>query len=362
MDAARAAISKITSRQGHKTDVDEVVNPAVTSETIKPHRHEEMTEAVDREVHQDHYHTTVQPVAHREVIPEKHTHNLAPQVTKEFRHDNEDETRRTVESELGRFQNTSTTHQTTHSQAAAPSVTGEHVHHHVHETVQPVIHKETIQPEVVHTTVPIHEIHHASSTHHGMSALPMKTLDEFKQAGGLVTGSKSHTHEEYEGAPRPYNDKLTTTIEKVLPGHHGSSTTGQTTGGLTSGTHGSSGLAGTEHNRTGGLAGGNNYGSDTRGTHGGLTGNNYDSNTSSGLVGTGSNYDNQRSGLSGSEHNRTGGLSSGSRDYDNGRDSGIGGVGRDSHETSQQHSKPSLMDKLNPKVDANGDGKAGFMK
>ena len=29
---------------------------------------------------------------------------------------------------------------------------------------------------------------------------------------------------------------------------------------------------------------------------------------------------------------------------------------------STTHKKPSLMDKLNPKVDANGDGKAGFMK
>lgn len=340
MDAARAAISKITSRQGHKTDVDEVVNPAVTSETIKPHRHEEVTEAVDREVHQDHYHTTVQPVAHREVLPEQHTHNLAPQIKKEFRHDNEDETRRTVESELGRFQNTSVTHNTTHSQQAAPSVTGEHVHHHVHETVQPIIHKETVQPQVVHTTIPIHEVHHASSTHHGMSALPMKTLDEFQQAGGLLTGSKSHTHEEYEGAPRPYNDKLTTTIEKVLPGHHGSSTTGH---------HTSGGLTGAESRGTqGGLTGGNTLGSDTRGTHGGLTGNNYESDS--------------RSGLTGSEHNRTGNTSS-SRDYDNGRDSGIG---RDSYDnnnsSSQQRSKPSLMDKLNPKVDANGDGKAGFMK
>lgn len=28
----------------------------------------------------------------------------------------------------------------------------------------------------------------------------------------------------------------------------------------------------------------------------------------------------------------------------------------------QQHNKPSMMDKLNPKVDSNNDGKAGFMK
>jgi hypothetical protein len=33
-----------------------------------------------------------------------------------------------------------------------------------------------------------------------------------------------------------------------------------------------------------------------------------------------------------------------------------------SHDTTSSTHKPSLMDKLNPKVDSNGDGKAGFMK
>lgn len=136
MDAARAAVNKITSRKGHTTDVDEYVNPAVVSETVKPHRHEETTEAIDREVHQDHYHTTVQPVAHKEQLPEKHVHNIIPQVEREFKHDNEAETKQRIARELGQFQNTSTTHQTTHSAQAAPTVTGEHVHHHVHETVQ----------------------------------------------------------------------------------------------------------------------------------------------------------------------------------------------------------------------------------
>lgn len=282
MDAARAAVSKITGRQGHTTDVDEFVNPAVTSETVKPHRHEETTEAVDREVHQDHYHTTVQPIQHREVIPEKHTHNLAPQVNREFKHDNEQETQRRVASELGQFQNTQQIHQTTHSAQAAPAVTGEHVHHHVHETVQPVIHKETVQPEVVHTTVPIHETHQAGAQHHGMSALPMKSLDEFTRSGGIIHGNKSHTHEEYEGAPRPYNEKLSTTIEKVLPGHHGSST----------------------------------HGTGMSGTH-----------------------------------------SSSSGDYDSRRpDSGVGGVS-----SGSSHNKPSMGEKMNPKVDADRDGKSGIM-
>ena len=145
MDAARAAVSKITGRQGHRTDVDEVVNPAVVSETIKPHRHEETQEAIDREVHQHHYHTTVQPVSHREQLPEKHVHNLVPQVEREFKHDNEQETHRRISAEMAQFQNTTVKQQTTPSTQAAPQVVGEHVHHHVHETVQPVIHKETVQ-------------------------------------------------------------------------------------------------------------------------------------------------------------------------------------------------------------------------
>ncbi|KAK5955250.1 hypothetical protein OHC33_003932 [Knufia fluminis] len=338
MDAARAAVNKITSRTGHKTDVDEYVNPAVVSETVKPHRHEETQEAIDREVHQDHYHTTVQPVAHKERLPEQHRHNIVPQVEREFRHDNEAETKQRVSAELGQFQNTSTTHQTSYSTSAAPTVAGEHVHHHVHETVQPVIHKETLQPEVVHTTVPIHEVHHGSAQHHGMSALPMKSLDEFKQAGGIISGSKSHTHEEYDGAPRPYNEKLSTTIEKVLPGHHGSH----------SGTHTGMGAGA-------GLAG--------AGAGAGLAGGRHRSGSSSSSSSDEEKRRTRGTGLPGSHSGHHTGASTGSSTLgsigssDRRPDSGVGGVGNN----TQQH-KPSMMDKLNPRVDANGDGKPGFMK
>jgi hypothetical protein len=45
------------------------------------------------------------------------------------------------------------------------------------------------------------------------------------------------------------------------------------------------------------------------------------------------------------------------------RDQTAGNFGTTAPNTSTtSQSKPSLMDKLNPKVDANGDGKAGFMK
>ena len=152
---------------------------------------------MDREVHQDHYHTTLQPVSHQETLPEKHHHQMMPIKHKEYRHENDEDTKQRVDAEMGRFQHSSTTHETTHSQEAAPAVTGEHVHHHVHETVVPVIHKETVQPEVVHTTMPVHETHHVQSQHHGLSALPMKTLDEFKGAGGLLQGNKSRKYPDH---------------------------------------------------------------------------------------------------------------------------------------------------------------------
>lgn len=70
-----------------------------------------------------------------------------------------------------------------------------------------MIHKETIQPEVVHTTIPIHEKHIAPSEHHGLSSLPVKTLDEFKQ-GGVSLTEGHHAHHEYNGHPRQYDPKL----------------------------------------------------------------------------------------------------------------------------------------------------------
>lgn len=157
MEAAKAAVNKFTSHRGHHTTVDETVQPAVVKETVKPVRHEEAQQAVDREVHQHHYHTTVQPLEHKEQLPEKHVHNVLPTEHREFHHENEGEARRKLESELGAFKDTKRVENVHETRSAAPAVTGEHVHHHVHETVVPVVQKETIQPEVVHTTIPVHE-------------------------------------------------------------------------------------------------------------------------------------------------------------------------------------------------------------
>jgi len=231
MDKAKAAVSQFTSGHGHHdTTIDESVSRPVTREEIKPTRKEEITQAVDREVHQDHYHTTIQPVQQQEVLPEKHSHVMGTVKEKHFEHGNNEKLRQRLDNEAAQFKDSSVTHETRHTVAAGHTVAGEHTHHHVHEKVQPIIQKETIAPEVVHTTVPIHETHHAGAQHHGVSALPMKTMDEFTSQGGgkiLEGGKAGVAHEQYDGKPRAYNKDLETTVEEVLH-PHGQSGAGST--------------------------------------------------------------------------------------------------------------------------------------
>ncbi|KAL2070161.1 hypothetical protein VTL71DRAFT_13187 [Oculimacula yallundae] len=278
MDKAKAAVGSFLNRDGkHDTTVHETVNPAVTNEHVTRTQQEEVTTAIDREVHQDHYHTSVQPIKDREVLPEQHSHQMAGVQTREVKHGNDDHVKQRLESEAAQFKNTREVGDTQHSKVAAPTIAGEHVHHHVHEAIQPVIQKETIQPSVVHTTVPIKEIHQNEAKHHNASSLPAVTMDEFKRQGGHLTGREERT-DAFAGEPRSVGGTLggagadgTTSLTQKDGHHHNShGTTGAAIGSTTS--HGS----------------------------------------------------------------------------------------HDSHNSSTH--KPSLLDKLNPKKDANGDGKAGFMK
>ncbi|RGP77611.1 hypothetical protein FLONG3_4184 [Fusarium longipes] len=209
MEKAKSAVSSFLSHDGkHKTTVDEEVRAPVTQETVKPHQHETVTTAVDREVHQDHHHTTVQPLLHKEVLPEQHHHNMAPVQHKEIHHGNQQDTRATLDREAAKFRDTSETHTTTRSSEVAPTVTGERIHHHVHEHVQPVIQKETVQPTVIHTTIPEHHKIHEAPIHHGTSTLPTKTLNEFTSERGGLGEKAAQKLTEFEGCPKPYRKEL----------------------------------------------------------------------------------------------------------------------------------------------------------
>jgi len=355
MDKAKAAITDFMGRSGHHdTTVHEAVAPAVTQEVVKPHVHEEINTAIDKEVHQDHYHRTIQPVQDREVLPEKHEAKIGAVQHREFDHRDHDATKRNLVADQAQFKDERRIDATSHSQSVAPVVGGEHVHHHIHETIQPVVQKETIQPSVVHTTVPIHEVHHNKATHHETTALPAMTMEQFKAKGGSLTG-REERFDEFEGVPK----------------NIGGVGAGAAVAGLTH-------KAGhSDHARHGDFEG--------AGAHSGLNRRGSNSSLSS-SDGEGGRRKSRRSkhGLAGAttgagagaglahgqkthnpiDRNNDGrvdarDLTSGSARHQ-GTDGPIGSNA--THSTHDTHKKPSLMDKLNPKVDADGDGKAGFMK
>jgi len=208
MDKAKSTVSDFMSKAGHHdTTVHEKVAPAVVNETVVKHKHEEAQTAIDREVHQDHYHTSVQPVKDREVLPEQHQHNIVPVEHREHQHGNPEAIKARLEQERLQFQNTRNEGSTHESHSVAPVIAGEHVHHHVHETIQPVVNKETIQPSVVHTTVPIHEVHQNEAKHHSASALPAVSMADFKKQGGSLTG-REERYDGFEGEPRAVGGAL----------------------------------------------------------------------------------------------------------------------------------------------------------
>lgn len=278
---------------------------------------------MDKEVHQDHHHTTVQPIKDREVLPEKHTHINEDTEHKQFRHGDHDRINGTLSQEqarLGLTEHTREVGSTTRTQAEAPTAQGEHVHHHIHEHVQPVIDKETIQPHVVHRTAPVHEVHHQEPQHHSATTLPPVTIDEFKRQGGHVTGEPGIRRDEFHGEPKP----------------------------LEGGYVGGQGARGTTH-LTRPEGGSNKYGTQNEigTTHGSGHGHSHESGSSmldvDGSRGTSSTGQADRIATTGTHGTGTNRVSPTA-----------------SHSSTQK--KASLLDKLNPKKDSDGDGKAGFMK
>lgn len=147
-----------------------------------------------------------------------------------------------------------------------------------------------VQPEVVHTTVPVHETHHNPAQHHGTTTLPPVSVDEFKRQGGVLEGNRERTSE-FEGCP-----------EGV---HHN---------GCPEGAH-----PGRSHDTGRGYDSGVNRDNNSSGSH---------------VI--------KGEGREGSGTNRGGPVPGG-------------------NENGPRDKKPSLMDKLNPKKDADNDGKKGMM-
>ena len=138
--AGETTVAPAVVKDPVETSVVEEVAPKVEHETVvKEHEEKEKT-VVDKERHQDHYHTTVVPAQAQEVLPEEHRYEDTATEVKKFQHDdgaakNQSEARKTG------FQDTKEEMKTNQKTVEATEVGSEQVHHHLHETIQPVIEK-----------------------------------------------------------------------------------------------------------------------------------------------------------------------------------------------------------------------------
>ncbi|KFY69503.1 hypothetical protein V496_00180 [Pseudogymnoascus sp. VKM F-4515 (FW-2607)] len=384
----KETITSFLGRDGEAdTTVHETINPAVIREHIQRTNHEERQKIIDREVHQDHHHISIQPVRDSEILPETHETNIAPVETHEIKHGNEKHVLERLAAERNQFRDTRDVAETRTTSSAGPTVAGEHIHHHVHETIQPVVERDILEPHIIHNTFPIHEIHINEAKHHSASSLPEVTLAEFQRQGGTLTGREERV-DSFSGAPRSIDDAVTDSQHNKILGGPGAAGTTTVTGGGIGGTSGGGG-------RTG-------YNED------------YDYGTSGRFEPTGSSKTQQRSQYdttdstsaqrgydttTSSKTNRNAAAGAGALGLGGaGAGAGVGagsggglggstaqtaankipGVNKLTGQTSrsgesssatrgdeagghQQGKKPSLIDKLNPMKDTNKDGKAGFM-
>lgn len=224
-------------------------------------------------------------------------------------------------------------------------------------------------------TLTLARTHHAAAQEHGLSQLPVKSLSEFQKAGGKLSGGNHSTHEEYDGPPRQYNSKLATTFDKLgMAGH----STGQQPSavGTETGTHGAHGThagagagagagvaaagvgAAAAHHRRGSASSSSSSDESIGGTRRkknrlGRTAVGAGMANSSG-TGTGLGSGPQQSSKLSGSHTGPGvgnGVGSNSQPLDT-------TSAPTSRVTGEQ--KPGLADRLDPRVDADRDGKAGL--
>jgi hypothetical protein len=148
---------------------------------------------------------------------------------RDIKHGDDSHVKERLAAEAAQFKNTKTVGETQHTSSAAPVVAGEHVHHHVHEHIQPVIQQETIQPSVVHTTIPVHEVHQNEAKHHTATHLPAISMSEFRNQGGHLNGREERS-DAFAGEPKA--------VGGTLGGHGAHGTTSLTEDETRSGKHG----------------------------------------------------------------------------------------------------------------------------
>lgn len=201
----------------------------------------------------------------------------------------------------------------------------------------------------MHTTVPIHEVHHNAAQHHTTSALPAVSLADFKKQGGVLSG-REERYDGFEGEPKSVGGSLGGGADAYTTKNSANlvdrANITKETRRDASGSHtiiGERGMTGTSDTAAGMI-----------GDPSGSTGTRA---TMSDRMNPMTNIEKDATGTRRDAGSRTGDMSGRNADS-----SGAGQNTSDSTGGSHTKAKPSLLDKLNPFTDSDGDGAAGFMK
>ncbi|BFZ54480.1 hypothetical protein PYCC9005_001517 [Savitreella phatthalungensis] len=183
------------------TQTREEVLPAVTQERQQKNVHEQTQVVEDREHHQVHHQQRVQPIADQRVENTVHKHNVLPVQQHEERHDISSGAQRALQEQQTAYKDSTTTLPTQHTTESLGAVGRDVTHHHVIEQTQPVIQRDVIQPEVIHTTAATHKVIHEAPIVHEATVEPTITLDQFKAKGGSIEGTGPVSREVRAGEP-----------------------------------------------------------------------------------------------------------------------------------------------------------------
>lgn len=118
----------------HDTTVDQDVEAIVVHETVKPTEIDAEQTAVMKDIEQEHYHTTVQTISDTQVLPEQRTYNVKAVAEQVFEHGDG----KPIDTGP-QFTDERIINETRHDHTVLPTVVGEHIHHHIHERIQPII-------------------------------------------------------------------------------------------------------------------------------------------------------------------------------------------------------------------------------
>ncbi|KAK6408552.1 hypothetical protein LTR95_018419, partial [Oleoguttula sp. CCFEE 5521] len=131
-------LTTATSKDAGTTDttVDQDVAPAVEHEHKTKIHEEREQKVIEKERHQDHYHTTVQPLKDSETLPETHKTETEATQYKEIEHDDTAAVKARLDKQKSEFKDTKEVNEV-EQKVKEKTVEGEHVHHHLHETIQP---------------------------------------------------------------------------------------------------------------------------------------------------------------------------------------------------------------------------------